>query len=173
VINFPDVALSISQSPILQSYTTYGEDETRALGAELGRMLGPGAVVALGGELGAGKTVIVRGICETLGCADQVSSPSFTIVNEYSGVVDVAHCDLYRLDSPEELREIGLEELFDGGRIVLVEWAERMLPLLPLPRVEILCSHGRTENERSHRIETITRDSDSILAGAGMAEAPR
>jgi tRNA threonylcarbamoyladenosine biosynthesis protein TsaE len=127
---------------------SHSEDETRAWGVALGSRLSAGDVVALHGELGSGKTVVVRGICEALGCGAQVTSPSFTVINEYDGTLPVAHCDLYRLEGERRIRETGFEELFGTGRVVLIEWAERAAALLPLPRHEVTCEHGADPDER-------------------------
>jgi tRNA threonylcarbamoyladenosine biosynthesis protein TsaE len=104
--------------------TSGSETETTALGRRLGTALGPGDVVLLEGPLGAGKTAFVRGLAEGLGCAPgDVSSPTFTIVQEYTGRTTLQHVDLYRL-RPDEVEELGLDELGEGA-VVAVEWAER------------------------------------------------
>ena len=105
---------------------TAGEDETIAAGEALARTLAPGAVVLLYGQLGAGKTAFVRGVARGLGAAaDDVSSPTFTIIQEYAGTAaTLYHVDLYRLDSPE-VDDLGLEELVGGDGIVAIEWADR------------------------------------------------
>jgi len=97
----------------------------------------PGDVVTLLGELGSGKTCLVRGICKGLECADQVTSPTFTLINEYRGRFPVYHFDFYRLESEQEIFDLGYEEYFFGDGICLVEWAERALPLLPQNYIEI------------------------------------
>ncbi|MDW7678964.1 MAG: tRNA (adenosine(37)-N6)-threonylcarbamoyltransferase complex ATPase subunit type 1 TsaE [bacterium] len=117
--------------------TTNSEQETIKLGENLSRYLMPGDVVALLGELGSGKTCLVRGICKGLECADQVTSPTFTLINEYRGRFPVYHFDFYRLESEQEIFDLGYEEYFFGDGICLVEWAERALPLLPQNYIEI------------------------------------
>ena len=108
----------------MNSRTTRSETETAALGRELGRTLRPGAVVLLDGPLGAGKTAFVRGLAEGLGCdPDAVSSPTFTIIQEYPGRLTLEHVDLYRL-TPAEVDELALEELIEG-QVVAVEWPDR------------------------------------------------
>ncbi|MDZ7337857.1 MAG: tRNA (adenosine(37)-N6)-threonylcarbamoyltransferase complex ATPase subunit type 1 TsaE [candidate division KSB1 bacterium] len=114
------------------------EEETVALGAELGALLGAGDVVALFGELGAGKTKFIQGVCEGLGVKRFVCSPSFVLINEYRGRLPVYHFDFYRIRDQEELAELGLEEYFYGEGVCLVEWAERALHLLPEERVEVM-----------------------------------
>jgi tRNA threonylcarbamoyl adenosine modification protein YjeE len=105
-------------------FTTTGEAETVAAGVSLGRGLGAGAVVLLQGPLGAGKTAFARGVTEGLGGdPDEVSSPTFTIIQEYSGRVRVHHIDLYRL-TPPEVDDLALEELLADG-VLVVEWPDR------------------------------------------------
>ncbi len=106
-------------------YVTNSEAETQALGRRLGERLGPGAVVAFTGDLGAGKTALTRGLAEGLGIADRVTSPTFTIVNEYEGGrLPLFHFDLYRLGSSDELYEIGWEDYLARGGVCAVEWSE-------------------------------------------------
>ncbi len=144
--------------------TTYGEEETRREGRMLAEELPGDALVAFSGDLGTGKTAFIRGMCDAFGCAAQVSSPSFTIINEYRGTREVAHCDLYRLETVNEMLAIGLDDLFASARTVLVEWAERALPLLPLPRYEIAARHGAEHDQRHIVIQRIERpDESSIL----------
>lgn len=103
---------------------TASEAETTAVGRELGQQLTAGAVVLLDGPLGAGKTAFTRGIAGGLGCdPDAVSSPTFTIVQEYAGRITLQHVDLYRL-SPDEVDDLALEELMEG-QVMAVEWPER------------------------------------------------
>ncbi|HET7216515.1 MAG TPA: tRNA (adenosine(37)-N6)-threonylcarbamoyltransferase complex ATPase subunit type 1 TsaE [Vicinamibacterales bacterium] len=108
------------------SVVTSGEAETADAGARLARALAPGAVVLLYGQLGAGKTAFVRGLARGLGAApDEVSSPTFTLIQEYRGDrATLFHVDLYRLE-PREVDDLGLEELVGGDGIVAIEWAER------------------------------------------------
>jgi tRNA threonylcarbamoyladenosine biosynthesis protein TsaE len=119
---------------LVRLFRTESEEETIALGRELARELK--GVVLLIGNLGAGKTTLTKGIVEGLGAAaaDSVSSPTFTLVHQYG---DVFHVDLYRLDEAREVATLGLEDLFAGGGVVLMEWAERFPELLLQDRVEI------------------------------------
>lgn len=127
---------------------TSSADETESLGRILGALLGPGDVVALSGELGAGKTVLVRGIVAGTGSPARVASPTFTLIREYAGPLPVFHADLYRIDTPGQLVDLGLEELFDRGGIVVIEWAERAGALLPREHLWISIAYGPGENER-------------------------
>lgn len=114
-------------------FVTHSEDETIAAGREIARSLPAGAVVSLSGDLGAGKTTLVKGIAqERAGIApEDVSSPTFTLIHEYGDPAGVFHIDLYRLEHPNELLSLGLEELEDRGALVLIEWADRF-PRLPI-----------------------------------------
>ena len=118
-------------------FETASEDETIALGERIARALPPACVVLLIGELGAGKTTLAKGVVQGLGAAtaDEVSSPTYTLIHEYGG--RVYHIDLYRLDEEREARRLGLEEILERGAVVLVEWGERFPRLWPPGRIEI------------------------------------
>ena len=109
------------------TYTTHSPAETEALGAALGRVLSPGTVIAYRGDLGAGKTAFTRGLARGLGYADPVTSPTYTIVNEYlGGRLPLFHFDMYRLRSSEDLWDIGWEDYLDRGGVCAVEWSENV-----------------------------------------------
>jgi len=110
--------------------TTSAEDTARA-GERLAATLGPADVVALTGELGAGKTCFVQGLTRGLGVRTRATSPTFVLVNEYRGRVPVHHVDAYRTLRAAELVDLGLLELFDGDGVTVVEWADRAAALLP------------------------------------------
>ena len=105
---------------------TNNEDETVALGEKLGRNLTPGSVVAMFGGLGVGKTAFTRGIASGLGITMSVSSPTFTIVNEYIGPIPLFHFDMYRLESEDELYDIGWDDYLERGGVCAVEWSEKV-----------------------------------------------
>lgn len=107
-------------------YITTGENQTFELGRELASSLMPGDIVALYGNLGAGKTVFARGISLGLGISAPVTSPTYTIVNEYDGPVPLFHFDMYRLGGSDELFDIGWEDYLARGGICVVEWSERV-----------------------------------------------
>jgi tRNA threonylcarbamoyladenosine biosynthesis protein TsaE len=125
-------------------FKTNSDEETRALGGQLARMLPERGVVLLIGELGAGKTTLTKGIVEALGAApaDEVSSPTFTLIHEYGDPVRVYHVDLYRLDTSQEARRVGLEELFERPALILIEWGERFPELMPRERAEVRIEHA-------------------------------
>jgi tRNA threonylcarbamoyladenosine biosynthesis protein TsaE len=123
--------------------------ETIEFGTRLGRQFTGGEVVALTGELGTGKTVITRGIALGLGIpADQVSSPTFTLIQEYAGSIPLIHADLYRLDKPSEISTLGLEEYFLPSMVVVIEWADRFPHILPFDHIAIRLEYGETEDIR-------------------------
>jgi tRNA threonylcarbamoyladenosine biosynthesis protein TsaE len=112
-------------------------EATEAAGERLGRTLGPGAVVALTGELGAGKTCFVQGLVRGLGATIRATSPTFVLVNEYKGRVPIHHVDAYRTDSMTELMDLGLLEMVSGEGVTLIEWADKLVPLLPHDAVHV------------------------------------
>ena len=105
--------------------------ETQALGERLGARLGGGDVVACIGPLGAGKTCFLQGLARGLGVTTDVTSPTFILVNQYRGRMPVYHVDAYRTGSLTELVDLGLEEMLHGPGVTIVEWADKLLPLLP------------------------------------------
>ena len=108
-------------------YTTYSPAETEAVGAALAKALRPGTVLAYRGDLGAGKTAFTRGLAKGLGCGDLVTSPTYTIVNEYlSGRMPLFHFDMYRLASSDDLWDIGWEDYLERGGVCAVEWSENV-----------------------------------------------
>ncbi|MBI1846310.1 MAG: tRNA (adenosine(37)-N6)-threonylcarbamoyltransferase complex ATPase subunit type 1 TsaE [Candidatus Rokubacteria bacterium] len=112
-------------------------EETEAAGERLAGTLGPGAVVALTGELGAGKTCFVQGLARGLGVTTRPTSPTFVLVNEYLGRLPVHHVDLYRTESLTEAMDLGLAELFDGDGVTVVEWADKLGLLLPARAIHV------------------------------------
>lgn len=130
--------------------------ETRALGEELSGSLRPGDVVVLEGELGAGKSELARGIARGLGVRETVTSPSFTILNVYeSGRCPLYHFDWYRLESEDELYEMGMDEYLGGDGIAVVEWAERCPEAVPENTIRITLD---VTGEESRRINIRRRE---------------
>ena len=111
----------------MMQITTHSADETQALGQKLASRLAPGDVIAYFGDLGAGKTALTRGLAQGLGITDPVTSPTYTIVNEYlSGRIPLFHFDMYRLSSSDELFDIGWEDYLSRGGVCAVEWSENV-----------------------------------------------
>ena len=122
-------------------FVVYSEspEQTMAIGRTIGQMLAPGDFISLNGTLGAGKTLLVKGIAEGQGVSgEQVTSPTFALINEYRGQNSIYHFDLYRLDRGRDLEEIGYEEYFFGSGICLVEWGDRFLSYLPDERLDVV-----------------------------------
>ncbi len=129
-------------------FETRSGEETLALGRKLSKILPAHGVVLLIGELGAGKTTLTKGIVEgrRAAPAEEVSSPTFTLIHEYGNPLSVYHADLYRLDTLEQARRIGLEDLFDQPALVLIEWGDRFPELLPPDPITIRISHAGEDN---------------------------
>ena len=125
------------------------EEELRDWGRRFGRSARAPLVVTLSGDLGAGKTTLVQAICEGYGVTEEVTSPTFALINEYASPRSpVHHVDLYRLDRPDQLDSIGWDELFGGRALVLIEWPERAGDRLPAGRVSLLLQHLPDEPDR-------------------------
>lgn len=158
-------------------------EETRILGAALAPMLLPGDVISLGGDLGAGKTTFVQGLGAALGVHQTITSPTFTIVHEYIGRYQLVHVDVYRLNSFQEVLDLGFEELVDPEAVVVVEWGEAVAPLLPMRFLEVALRRVddearltyRTLTFRPHGAEwahkiTMMRDAAEALLDAASPE---
>jgi len=124
-------------SPMPTRLRAESAEQTDAAGQALAATLRAGDVVALTGELGAGKTVFVQGLVRGLGVSSGATSPTFVLINEYRGLLPVHHVDVYRTESLEEVVELGLRELMDGDGVTLIEWADRIGPLLPSRAVRV------------------------------------
>lgn len=137
-------------------FQTRSASETIRLGKRMGKLLRPGDVVALVGELGAGKTQLIKGIAAGLGVKNPayVSSPSFTLINEYPGKIPFYHIDLFRLKTEKEAEELGLEDYLNGEGITAIEWADKIPSLLPEERLTLHLIYAG-ENIRS--IEMISK----------------
>ena len=139
-------------------FITNSPAETEAVGCALGKVLAPGTVLAYEGDLGAGKTAFTRGLARGLGCTEQVTSPTYTIVNEYlSGRLPLFHFDMYRLRSAEDLWDIGWDDYLDRGGICAVEWSENVREAM--------------EGAVRIRIEKLGEESRRILIEGGDALA--
>ena len=133
---------------------TRSSRETHKLGIELSRTLKKGDVVSVYGELGAGKTLIIQGICKGLKVKERVTSPSFTLINEYSGREKVYHFDFFRVNSLVEAVDIGCNEYFYNDGICLIEWPEKIEKILPKKRTKIIIRYYKGK-EHWRRIKII------------------
>jgi tRNA threonylcarbamoyladenosine biosynthesis protein TsaE len=153
------------------------EDQTLSLGKKIGHSLSRGDVVAIKGELGAGKSVIARGICEGLGMLQRTRSPSFTFMNRYRGPIDVYHIDLYRIERMGELATLGWEDVLYSDAITVIEWADKLGFLLPPASLEISIEITGEETRRislkanAERHEGIVED--ILTSGRGRRDTRR
>ena len=141
------------------TFLTNSPAETEAVGAAMARVLTPGTVIAYRGDLGAGKTAFTRGLARGLGCREPVTSPTYTIVNEYlSGRLPLFHFDMYRLGSSEDLFDIGWEDYLDRGGVCAVEWSENVADAL----AGAVCVTIEKTGDESRKI--------TIEGGTGLAD---
>lgn len=122
--------------------------DTEAFGEQLAKRLRPGDVVAFTGTLGMGKTALTRGLARGLGCRARVTSPTFTIVNEYDGSIPLFHFDMYRLASADDLYDIGWDDYLDRGGVCAVEWSERVASALPEGTITVDIARGEADHSR-------------------------
>ena len=128
--------------------------ETILLGERIGRSLKPDDIVALSGELGAGKTTLIQGIAKGLGVENWVTSPTFTLINEFEGKLNLYHIDLYRIENIDDAEDLAIEEYFTKGGVTVIEWAEKIRSILPVKTIKIGIKIV-SENERSFEIKGI------------------
>jgi tRNA threonylcarbamoyladenosine biosynthesis protein TsaE len=125
------------QNPKKYTLISHSPDETRKLALSLAQYSRKGDVYAIYGELASGKTTFIQGFCQFFGVRIPVTSPSFTLINEYRGNEQIYHMDFYRLKEPEDALKLGYEEYISGDGIVLVEWADRIQTLIPMSAYRI------------------------------------
>lgn len=132
------------------------ELDMRKFGIELAKTLKPGDMIALIGDLGAGKTTLTKSIAEGLGITEMITSPTFTIVREYhEGRLPLYHFDVYRITSREEMYELGYEEYFFGQGVCVIEWADLIMDLIPENSIIINMEYGAGESERICEIQNL------------------
>lgn len=149
------------------------EEATGRFGVALGRALPEGAVLSLQGDLGAGKTTLARAICQGLGVEelDQVTSPTFTLLNEYAGRCPIAHFDFYRVESINSLPELGVDEALDARAIILAEWSEKFPGALPPERNLVIGLEHSTEDPDLRLVEvTLPQFGDDAEAWRAVIE---
>jgi tRNA threonylcarbamoyladenosine biosynthesis protein TsaE len=136
---------------LVQTVRTHDAAETERFGSALGERIRGGACVCLTGPLGAGKTVLVKGLCRGLGVVDAVTSPTFILMESFAGRLPIVHIDLYRLEHEREVEDIGVFDMLDGETVVIAEWGERSPSLYAAADIEI-----RIEPEGEHaRLVTV------------------
>lgn len=144
------------------TFHTTSADETESLGERIGRALEPETVIALIGDLGAGKTTLTKGIGRGLESSDLIHSPTFTLIHEHRGRIPIYHFDVYRLGGPEQMEDLGYEDYFYGKGVSIVEWAERIEELLPPDHLEIRIT-AQESDERTFEIRATGPYSAHIL----------
>ena len=140
-----DVINVVSSSP----------EDTGVLAAGLASMAEPGDVLVLVGELGAGKTAFSKAYGKTLGVTEQMTSPTFTLAREYKGRLTLHHLDVYRLEMMSEVMDLDLPELLDSGGVVLIEWGDAILPMLPLDYLEVRFTFGEGDDDRTIELRPV------------------
>lgn len=146
-------------------FTSTGIEQTHRLGIRLGELLEKGDMICLSGDLGSGKTALARGIARGWGTTHRVTSPTFTLVNEYPRLGDncvLFHIDCYRLSSPADIVTAGLEDILDDGGAIMIEWPERILDLLPDDRLWVSLRY-MTETRRGLRFQAFGSRPEVLL----------
>jgi len=148
-------------------------EDTREVGEALSASLRARDAVVLTGELGAGKTTFVQGVARGLGIEDQVSSPTFVLVKEYRGILDIAHVDVYRLERVQDVVDLGLDELGDGEGVLLVEWGDAVEDLLPAERLRVeLTTEDLASEVRRLRVSALGASWQERWGALEVAVAP-
>ena len=141
---------------IRESYESYSESDTAKIAEDIAKHIIPGDIIFLDGDLGAGKTVFTAALVKALGVSEYISSPTFTIVNEYSGKMPVYHFDAYRIADPDEMFEIGFEEYISGEGLCIIEWSSNIEDILPEQRYEIKIERDYAKGE-NYRIISVLK----------------
>lgn len=145
-------------------YTCYLKDEkeTMLFGEKLGRSIDRKLLICLDGDLGAGKTCMSKGIAKGLGIEEEVTSPTFILVEEYHGRMDLYHFDVYRIDDPEELYFIGFDEYLSKEAVVVIEWSNRIEEILPKERLDIVIEYVQ-DTGRKVGLTALGSEAQSVL----------
>lgn len=162
-------------SPAVTAFSE-GAEQTRALAGAIGELVRPGDLIVLIGGLGAGKTAFAQGLGVGLGIDDNITSPTFALVQSYSGRLDLHHLDVYRLTHLNEALELGLAELLDDDAVVLIEWGDTIAPVLPHDYLEVRLDYGDSAEVRTiefsptgQRWGARMRAIETVIANAGQA----
>ena len=134
------------------TFTTHSPEETIEIGKKIGTLLQKGDILALQGTLAAGKTTITKGIAQSLGVKDVITSPTFCLISEYEGKMPLYHMDVYRLDGAEDFANLGTEDMLYGNGISIIEWSEKIMSELPKKTIKIVITPNE-DGSRSMAIE--------------------
>ena len=134
---------------------TPSADETKLLASATAELIRPGDLVLLAGDLGAGKTAFTQGFGAALGIIEPITSPTFTLVNQYQGRLELFHLDVYRLDAVDEVLDIGLNEMLDEGGVTVIEWGDTVIPALPADYLQVSLRMGEGDDDRMFEIELV------------------
>jgi tRNA threonylcarbamoyladenosine biosynthesis protein TsaE len=150
---------------------TSSVDETRALAASLALLAGSGDLLLLAGELGAGKTAFVQGFGHALGVTEPITSPTFALAQRYDGDMVLHHLDVYRLSQLHEVFDLGLGELMDDGGVVVIEWGDAVIPMVPSDYLEVTLAYGEQPDDRRVTLRPVgpgwLARSDALAAAIG------
>lgn len=139
-------------------------EETIKIAMQLSKYILPGSIICLSGDLGAGKTAFTQGLGKGLGITDHITSPSYTIINEYyTASMPLYHFDVYRLESPDEIFELACDEYFFGEGVTIIEWAEKIKEVLPKEKLWITIKYGKKPNERVISMNAYGNKNKAIL----------
>lgn len=139
-------------------------EETIKIAMQLSKYILPGSIICLSGDLGTGKTAFTQGLGKGLGITDHITSPSYTIINEYyTASMPLYHFDVYRLESPDEIFELGCDEYFFGEGVTIIEWAEKIKEVLPKEKLWITIKYGKKPNERVISMNAYGNKNKAIL----------
>jgi tRNA threonylcarbamoyladenosine biosynthesis protein TsaE len=134
---------------------TSSAKESSLLAAAIAELVRAGDLILLAGDLGAGKTTFAQGFGAALGITDRITSPTFTLVNQYRGRLELNHLDVYRLDQVEEVLDLGLAEMLDEGGVTLIEWGDTVIPALPADYLEVRLRLGEGDDDRVFEIQLV------------------
>lgn len=146
--------------------------ETKRLAAAIAELCRAGDVVLLAGDLGAGKTAFTQGFGAALGIIEPITSPTFTLVNQYRGRLELYHLDVYRLDQVDEVLDLGLAEMLDEGGVTVIEWGDTIIPALPADFLEVRMRLGEGDDDRMFEIQMVGSRWSARNRALGTALAP-
>lgn len=159
-------------APVPLALCTAKVDETQAVGAALAGLAHAGDLLLLMGELGAGKTAFAQGFARAFGVTVQVTSPTFTLVHEYTGRLRLHHLDVYRLERFGELSDLGLNELLDDGGVTLVEWGDAVVAAFPADHLEVRITFGKGDDDRQIQLRAAGHRWSARWRAVGEAVEP-